>query len=162
MNSKPSKTDILLGFFDRGIYSCTKDGKIFNAFGVEMKPYKNKNGYWSLRFQQKNKKYSWYVHRIVWLYFTGRLTPGKVIHHLDGNKENNTLNNLREISQTRNLELARNVFGIGTQKLTLKQVIKIKENYSGKRGEITRMALSLGVSRVCVSMIVNGKSWRNL
>ncbi len=44
-----------------------------------------------------------YAHRIVWRIHTGRW-PEFDIDHIDGNKENNRIENLREVSRTKNMQ----------------------------------------------------------
>jgi len=45
------------------------------------------NGYWYIQFGRKNK-------RLLHRYLTNA-KPGQVVHHIDGNKENNSLSNLQ-------------------------------------------------------------------
>lgn len=40
-----------------------------------------------------------YLHHFVWELFHGQRTKGKVIHHIDGNCQNNAIENLEEITQ---------------------------------------------------------------
>ncbi len=45
----------------------------------------------------------YFAHRMAWLYMTGSW-PIKHIDHIDGNRSNNRWNNLRDVSQSENLE----------------------------------------------------------
>ena len=51
-----------------------------------------------------NKKYS--AHRLAWLYVYGHW-PHEVIDHIDGNRQNNAIFNLRDVSQRTNTENVR-------------------------------------------------------
>ena len=49
----------------------------------------------------------YYVHRIVWVLNKGSLLSGENIDHLDGNKVNNNISNLRKCSQSANMRNVR-------------------------------------------------------
>jgi len=64
--------------------------QIFNGMRFHKKP----NGYWKLGFEQGGT----YMHRYVWSYWNGKIPDGHHIHHKDGDKSNNMLENLELIS----------------------------------------------------------------
>jgi hypothetical protein len=53
-----------------------------------------------------NQKYR-KLHRIIWMMFNGEIPEGLDIDHIDGNRENNVITNLRMVSHAYNLRLAR-------------------------------------------------------
>ena len=55
-----------------------------------------KSGYWQAGVNKKQ----WYVHRLIFLYHHGHLPD--FVDHIDGNKENNRIENLRAASATEN------------------------------------------------------------
>ncbi len=55
-------------------------------------------GYFRVRIEEKN----YLVHRMIFLYHHGYLTPGMQIDHIDGNTSNNRIENLREVTLTQN------------------------------------------------------------
>jgi hypothetical protein len=58
-----------------------------------------KDGY--RRIELLGKKFL--AHRLSFLYMTGKF-PSNVVDHINHNKDDNTWNNLRDVSQTQNLE----------------------------------------------------------
>lgn len=58
----------------------------------------NLKGYWQVIVQKK----SYRVHRVVWEMLVGNLKDGEQIDHIDQNKRNNILANMRAVSNTVN------------------------------------------------------------
>jgi len=48
-------------------------------------------------------KFSYYAHRLAWMHFYGSCPAGDV-DHIDGNKSNNSIANLRDVSHSVNLQ----------------------------------------------------------
>lgn len=61
-----------------------------------------RNGY--LRITIRNKQYS--IHRLMWETFNEPIPEGYYIDHIDGNKSNNSLSNLRLVTQSDNMKNA--------------------------------------------------------
>lgn len=57
----------------------------------------SRKGYMSLRIDKK----LYFVHRLIWLFVHGTF-PSEFIDHIDGNKSNNRLVNLRAVSRREN------------------------------------------------------------
>ena len=80
-------------------YYITEDGEVANLTKKIMCSLANRNGY--KRVQLNKKLYS--VHCLVWQTFRGAIPNGMVIDHIDGNRGNNALSNLRLVSQSENM-----------------------------------------------------------
>ena len=87
------------------LYAGSKDGNVINI--IKQLPHKgNKNlgGYMQIKVrkhaQPSQKRY--YVHRFVWECFNGVILEGKVIDHINNDKEDNRLCNLQLVTQQQN------------------------------------------------------------
>lgn len=89
-------------------YFITEDAKIFSTFkgGLkELKPYKSRDGYLLIRLFKESKQGKMFsLHRLVVESFIGN-KPGELyqIDHIDNDKSNNSVSNLRWITQKENL-----------------------------------------------------------
>ncbi len=78
-------------------YSADSPSGLFR--GIKVAGYKHRSGYWVVR--HRGVKY--YAHRLVWLLLVGPIEEGFEIDHIDGNKENNSIDNLRKVTHTVNM-----------------------------------------------------------
>ena len=81
-----------------------KDGKNYKRPEKILKPYKNKKGY--LMVDLDNNCKGQIIHRLVAEAFIPNPDNKPQVNHIDGNKENNALTNLREVSQSENMKNA--------------------------------------------------------
>ena len=78
-------------------------GELFDinaAIDAKPKGYKDKKGYWHIRINKQTYK----LHRIVFYMFHGRDPGKKFIDHIDGDKSNNRILNLRAVTHRENLK----------------------------------------------------------
>lgn len=88
---------------DRPMYYS--DGRIGHLRGKMMSPVLGKRGYMSVVFDSTKRRT---VHQLVARAFLGKPPPGKqVVHHKNGNKTDNRLENLEWSTYRRNNHLAR-------------------------------------------------------
>ena len=133
---------------------------------IVMRQSLTKDGYLCIILTDGMKAKNLRVHRIVLSSFLGRkLDSKKVVNHIDGNKHNNRLSNLEEITFSDNashayqLKLrcakgARN----GKAKISEETILKIKDSLlQGESvGSIWR---KFGVHQTTVSHIKSGRMW---
>lgn len=83
---------------DYSYYYCNfLTGQIYSKRSGKPVGYKHSTGYMHIKIYNKQIK----VHRLVWKLFYG-VWPTKELDHIDGNKSNNCIFNLREVSRSEN------------------------------------------------------------
>lgn len=146
----------------------TKAGKYRNISENILTCFSNKTRYNYLYVNLNNNGLKQFrLHRLVALHFIPNPDNLPEVNHIDGNKNNNTVENLEWCS---NLENIRHSFKIGTHKirtgeqapnskLTLEQVIEIKERLKNKEYG-RRVAKDYNISEGMISLIKNKKYWK--
>ena len=150
--------------FDK--YEISENGIIRNIkTGRELHQFPNRRGYMVVQIAGKTRT----VHRLV---ATAFLTPehGRdFINHKDGDKRNNSVDNLEWCSRSENMKHAykmglKNSYGSknGRSKLTETDVIFIRKHYIAKDKQFgaTALAKKFGVARQTISAVGNGQNWR--
>ena len=85
----------------------SKDGLVYRYSKTQdklvlCKPNKMLTGYYRITVYL-NKRVEVLLHRLVWETFNGEIPSGMEIDHIDTNKENNSLNNLRCVTAKENM-----------------------------------------------------------
>jgi hypothetical protein len=79
-------------------WTCDK-GKVFNKKGREIGTIANR-GYYQSTIRVDKKKYHTLLHQYIFYYFNNKIVD--FIDHIDRNKLNNNIENLREVTQQKN------------------------------------------------------------
>lgn len=96
-------------------FMVSKSGEIVNLNSRIILKGQERNGYIRIDIGN-NKKIS--AHRLVWEAFNGPIPEGMVIDHIDGNRSNNALSNLRLVSQSDNMDNAQKLGHSGQVKIS--------------------------------------------
>lgn len=102
-------------------YLIYEDGKIFSKKSNKfLKSAKNKNGYLQVNLWNNNKFMKFYIHRLIALHYVNNPDPDKykIVDHLDRNKSNNNITNLRWVDNY-----------INSQNRTINKNNKLREQY---------------------------------
>lgn len=92
--------------FDNDRYLVSKDGKIFDTLrNKEVKTFV-RNGYPCVRLKTLNGYKNFYVHRILANIFIQNRKGLPCINHIDGNKMNNSIDNLEWCTYSENISHA--------------------------------------------------------
>lgn len=96
------------------------------------------------------------THRVVWELFNGPIPEGLVIDHIDGDKHNNKISNLRCVTKQQNTRFA-------LQSLTDQDVSYIRQVYKPYSREFGTRALArkFKVHHSTIESIVNNVSYKN-
>lgn len=147
----------------------TETGQVFTtktSRGATIPPKEigltNQRGYRVARACVGTAKASIRVHRVVWMSVNGPIPSGFVLDHINGNRSDNRLENLRLVTPKGN---SGNSIRLGTVakgtrnggcKLTLDQVEQIKAMKGGKCREVVKM-FNIGKSQA--ANIMAGRAW---
>lgn len=69
-----------------------------NGRWIVLSNINTKGDYFSVVLRDKERKRSCRIHRLVYETFVGKILKGSQIHHIDGNKQNNHVENLRMVT----------------------------------------------------------------
>ena len=146
-NTKREKADLLKIWFPTKIngYSVNEEGQVKNDKNNYLVKGSLRNGYLRL-----NSIIS--IHRLVWETFNGEIPEGMVIDHIDGNRSNNALSNLRLVTQSENMNNAQ----INGHKGQVKISQYDKEgNFIAKYNSIREAAQTIDGSEVAIKDAAN-------
>lgn len=149
-----------------GLYLISRDGDIYSKHrGKYLKPYLNPCGYLGVKLCKNGKNTSLSVHRILASTYSSPVEGRTEVNHIDGNKLNNSLDNLEWCTRSENMRHAHKVGLVDLKgdkgpnaKLTEEQVLKIRK--SSARG--TLLANEYGVTKHTIYDIRKRKSWKHI
>ena len=153
-----------------GFYKVSNFGRVRSTSykGVRiLKPAKTKSGYLNVIFCVKQNKVHKLVHRLVAEAFLDNKENLEQVNHINGNKEDNFVDNLEWCTTKYNNQHAYNNNLLNRYedrpeaKLTREKVLQIPELI--KQGATTDDLKNLfNVSRRCIDNIFEGKNWAGL
>jgi hypothetical protein len=130
--------------------------------GVVKNKKTDKDGYFRVYLSKSSKKKQYMVHRIVAQAFIENSINHPVVNHIDGNKQNNTEENLEWCTRSHNdLHAFRLGLRVPTDGGTSKAVYKLdKETMAilGKYPSLTEAGRQTGLTTQAISMAVTGKT----
>ena len=95
-------------------YAITDNGEVYNLRNGKIMRLKDNQGYLTVKLCKNGKPKEFRVHRLVYQAFIGELDNLLVIDHIDGNRHNNNVSNLRQIHTRENTSRAKeHPFGQG-------------------------------------------------
>lgn len=93
-------------------YKISKDGRVFSLRRTTLKkiiPAKQSKGYLYLHLYNDGKSTNELLHRLIYKTFIGEIPDNMFVDHIDRNKSNNSLDNLRLVTASQNSINSNNV-----------------------------------------------------
>ena len=139
----------------------SKAGRILHLY--------NKRGYLQVVLTQNNYQ-RWYgVHKLVAEAFICPRPPGKQVNHKDGDKLNNTPDNLEWVTCAENHAHRRQVLGMsnkgehnGRALLTAEHVVEIRQLYDAGNHSWDNIAKLYGVNPATIGAIAKRRNWKHI
>lgn len=144
-------------------YTCTRDGTIFGKRGKPITQRVDRYGYLEVRFSENGKCSEYLSHRIICVTFNPIDNPEKYqVNHIDGNKLNNSIDNLEWCTVSENI---RHAYRTGLHKNVCKEYHaleheQVKNIYKlhSEGLSFRKIAKEVGCSRTTVARKIKEKS----
>lgn len=147
-------------------YVINNCGIVKRIGGKELKPSKNRGGYYWVKLSRPKQRKDCRIHRLVAQAFIPNPKNYPCINHKDGNKLNNQINNLEWCTKLQNEHHAMKLglYPSGEDnynaKLTWEKVAEIRNKYIPFKYSRVKLAREYGVAEGSIQRILNGKGWR--
>ena len=150
-------------------YQISNTGKVRNKkTGLLLKPKYNKKGYQYINLSYSHTgRVKWYIHRLVAVHFIPNLENKPQVNHIDGNKQNNNVNNLEWCTNDENQKHAilNNLHYQGEQHKSHKfnEInVKLLPKLITIGFTISQLNKLTGGANINIEKIIKGKTWRPL
>lgn len=151
-----------------GRYIIFEDGRVFGKYrNLFMSPKTDRDGYKRLTLSVSKKKKEYLVHRLVLMAFSGNSGKGMHVDHINCNRGDNRLENLRwmtpEDHYAHRVSVGHVARGDGHGQAKAKEgdVRRFKKliNSNNRRGSIKEAAVACGIPLPTAYKIKEGRNW---
>lgn len=135
-------------------YYADKEGNIYNANGRKMKFWKNPSGYYYFKAYQDGKPKAYAAHRFIWEYFNEPIPDKMTIDHINNDKLDNRLENLRVTTNAFNCRRRK------YNKLNMEMAEELRKLHSENIYSYSQLAAMFDVAKTTVYNCVKEKTWK--
>ncbi len=136
---------------------------------ITLDPAENHKGYFMVSLQKNNRK-KWYsIHRLVALHFIENPKQLPIVHHIDGDKKNNRVENLQWCDNTFNItesfkngRIALKGSRHPNAKLNENSVRDIRTNFDGHKFDYQYFASKYCVSVDAIVKVIKREHWKHV
>lgn len=152
-------------------YYVTRAGEILSTFGgrnrILLTRRLDRAGYKFVRLTKKKHRSPWTIHHLVLLAFVGPRPEGMETRHLDGNKTNNDLKNLRYGTCKENYNDRRrhgtdNTGSRHGRAILREADIPAIKNLRDDGCSHRAIARRFGVSKSAITLVLNRRNWSHV
>lgn len=127
----------------------------------------NQHNYHTVFLRKNGKQYNKRISNLVMETFVGAKQKGLEVDHIDGNRENDHLSNLRYVSRKENMEKAQMQKGSKqwNSKLNEQQVLEIRQKYkliSHNKSNAHELSIQYNISQSTINCIVRRSAWKHV
>lgn len=132
-----------------------------------LSPSLSKSGYYHIGIRLNKKRIYHTIHRLIAIHFINNNENYKCVNHKDGNKLNNSIENLEWCNYSINNKhaydngLNKNNENHGKSKLSNNDVLLIKKKLNNKENQ-REISIEFNVNKSTISLINTKKTWANL
>lgn len=148
-----------------GIYEATADGEIYSLKRKIRRPLIGKvgaSGYRMVVITIGHKKQYHNVHRLIAMAFLPNPNNCREVNHKDGNKLNNSVENLEWVT-TRQNQLHAITSGLRPSlKLDFEKAREIRQLYDTGKYTHSQLAEKFGVKKTQIGYIIQNKRWKTV
>lgn len=152
--------DVIISCLNERLITAYRCGRVYsNRIGKNLGCLSSR-GYLVCTLRYKGIRKQAKMHQIVWNAFRGPIPEGKILDHIDGNKTNNALENLRLVTPKENSRNRRSYLGEANPaaRLCLDEANEIRRLYRSGFS-YSDLAEAFSVSRSLVAAIIRGEVW---
>jgi HNH endonuclease/NUMOD4 motif len=142
-------------------YSASSAGRVRrNETGFVLNPSITSRGYAVITIHSDGNRRQWKVHQLIWLAFRRPMPDGFVIDHINRNKTDNRIENLRAANPNLNSQNRRSYKGEGNPAARINAgVAAAIRAFHTTIKSYSKTAARYGVSRSLVAQIVRKELW---
>jgi len=144
-------------------YGADRDGNVFSfKFGKKrkLKPGTSKREYLVFNPSQNGISYGYWAHRFIFECWFGPIPEGLEVHHWDGEKTNNQLDNLALMTCLAHRRLDHSGEKNSRAKLTWVEVDEIRKLYQADGWTLEKLGEKFGVVDSTIFHIIHNHIWK--